>query len=113
MPKPKTLSALKSLEKEIAKDRLDFYYKEIKQPVRNFERELIEKNQIFLDKYDEKLEAVKDAIHEKEKELEQSEKLEKSPLVLTMTRRFASGVDFGYKGITDDTKSNTNPNINI
>lgn len=99
MEKPKTLSGLESLLRELKNDRADFKYKEVDKPVETFRREIWQKNKVFLDKYDEKITAVEQEIRLKKKEL----KSNKSPEFIIINKwvqsKYCSGVDFGYGGI--------------
>ena len=69
MEKPKTLSGLEGLLKELKNDRANFKYKEVDNPIENLRKEIWQKNRVFLDKYDEKITSVEQEIRIKKKEL--------------------------------------------
>lgn len=100
MEKPKTLSGLESLLKELKKDEAAFRYKEVTKPIEDFRRSIWQKNKVFLDKYDEKIHAVEQEIRLKKKELQNK----RPPEFIIMERwvkgKYSSGVNWGYGGIS-------------
>lgn len=100
MVKPTSLAGLKQLEKDIESDRRDYIRKEITSKLDEYRNKLYKENNIYLKAYDDKLDNVRKEIIAKEKEL--SEKAKKIPEELDRYVRYkwASGIDFGYGGVS-------------
>lgn len=99
MDKPLSLTGLKALEKHLEEEAYQFRKKHYDDKVNAFKAQLWEENKIYIQSYQQKIEAVRAEIKLKKKELEDKKDPKIKEMQTYIDGTFSSGIDFGYNGL--------------